>query len=109
MRAAPLLNVPVATMARSRRLGAIVSNVAIITYTGRRSGRTFSTPVAYRRSGDEIEIAANMPDAKSWWRNFLGEGAPLTVRLKGTDHPGHAAAHRDGNGRVTVRVHLGAS
>jgi hypothetical protein len=61
MRAAPLLNAPVARIARSRHLGAIVSNVAIITYTGRRSGRAFSTPVAYRRNGDAIEIAANMP------------------------------------------------
>ena len=47
----------------------------MITYTGRRSGRTFTIPVAYRRRGDEIEIAANMPDAKTWWRNFLGDGA----------------------------------
>jgi hypothetical protein len=30
------------------------------------------TPVGYRRSGDEIEIAANMPGAKNWWPNFVG-------------------------------------
>jgi F420H(2)-dependent quinone reductase len=76
MRAAPLFNAPVAAIATSPRLGGIVRrNIAMITYTGRRSGRTFSIPVAYRRSGDEIEIAANMPDAKTWWRNFLGDGA----------------------------------
>jgi hypothetical protein len=60
---------------RWRPLGASVEyigrNVAI-TYRGQRSGRTFRTPVAYRRSGDEIEIAANMPDAKNWWPNFVG-------------------------------------
>jgi hypothetical protein len=68
MRAAPLLNVPVAAMAASRPFGRIVGrNVAIITYTGRRSGRTISTPVAYRRKGDELQIAANMPEAKNWW------------------------------------------
>ena len=40
MRAAPLFNVPVAAMATSRRFGRIIGrNVAIITYTGRRSGR----------------------------------------------------------------------
>ncbi len=53
----------------------------MITYTGRRSGRTFSIPVAYRRSGDDIEVAANLPDAKTWWRNFLGEGGPVTLTL----------------------------
>jgi len=107
MRAAPLLNVPVAAMANSRIFGRIVGrNVAVITYTGRRSGRTISTPVAYRRTGDELEIAANMPEAKSWWRNFLGDGAPLTVQLNGTEHAAHAVAQRDANGRVTVRVRL---
>jgi hypothetical protein len=110
MRAAPLFNAPVSAIARSRRFGGLVSrNVAIITYTGRRSGRTFSTPVAYRRSDDDLEIDANLPDAKTWWRNFLGESAPLTVRLEGREHTGHAVAQRDENGHVTVRVHLRAS
>ncbi|MGW6122761.1 nitroreductase/quinone reductase family protein [Nocardia sp. NPDC055165] len=77
---------------------------AQITYTGRRSGRTFSTPVNYRRSGDEYLIGVAMPDKKSWWRNFLGEGASVTLRIDGIDHPGHAIAHRDDRGRVTVRV-----
>jgi hypothetical protein len=106
MRAAPLLNTPGAAMATSRRFGRMVSrrNIAIITYTGRRSGRSFSIPVAYRRDGDDLEIAANMPDAKSWWRNFLGDGAPLTVRLDGFERPGH-----DEHVHVTVRVRLGAS
>jgi len=110
MRAAPLLNVPVAAMANSRLFGRIVGrSVAVITYTGRRSGRTISTPVAYRRTGDELEIVANMPEAKSWWRNFTGDGAPLTVQLDGVDRAGHAVADRDANGRVTVRVRLAKS
>jgi len=57
-------------------------------------------------AADEIEIAANMPDAKTWWRNFLGDGAPMTLTLDGIEHSGHAVAHRDENGRVTVRVRL---
>ena len=78
-----------------------------VTYTGRRSGRTFSIPVAYRRRGDEnIDIGANLPDAKTWWRNFLGDGAPLSVTLDGVERAGHGVAHRDDKGRVTVRVRL---
>jgi hypothetical protein len=107
MRAAPLFNAPVAAIASSPRLGArLRSHVTLISYTGRRSGRTFSFPVAYRRSGDEIDIAANMPDAKTWWRNFMGDGAPISLRLDGAEQAGHAVAHRDGKGRVTVRVRL---
>jgi hypothetical protein len=110
MRAGPLLNVPVAAMANSRLFGRIVGrNVAIITYTGRRSGRTISTPVAYRRKGDDLEIAANMPEAKNWWRNFTGDGAPLSVQVNGVERAGHAVAVRDTNGRVTVHVRLLAS
>ena len=110
LRAAPLLNAPVAAIANAPGLSGIVGrNVALISYTGRRSGRAYSIPVAYRRSGDELEIAANMPDAKTWWRNFLGEGAALAVRLGRTDYTGHAVAQRGNTGRVTVRVTLATS
>jgi F420H(2)-dependent quinone reductase len=110
MRAAPLLNAPVAVIATSPRFGGMLRrNITMITYTGRRSGKTFTIPVAYRRRGDEIEIAPNMPDAKTWWRNFLGDGAPLTLSLDGREHAGHAVAHRDDNGRVTVTVRLTTS
>jgi F420H(2)-dependent quinone reductase len=107
MRAAPLFNAPVAAMANSPRLGASLRrSITLITYTGRRSGRTFSIPVAYRRRGDEIDIAANMPDVKTWWRNFVGDGAPISLKLDGVERAGHAVAHRDDTGRVTVRVRL---
>jgi hypothetical protein len=110
LRAAPLLNVPVTALAHSRLFGRFVGrNVAVITYTGRRSGRTISTPVSYRRTDDGLQIAANLPDAKTWWRNFVDDGAPLTVRLNGVDRQGHAVAHRDAAGRVTVDVALVSS
>jgi F420H(2)-dependent quinone reductase len=110
MRAGPLFNAPVAAIANSPRLGArLRRRVTLITYTGRRSGRTFSTPVAYRRRGDEIDIVANMPDAKTWWHNFVGEGAPISLTLDGAERAGHAVAHRDDKGRVTVHVRLADS
>jgi hypothetical protein len=106
-RAAPLLNAPVAAIATSPRLGArLRRSVTLITYMGRRSGRTFSIPVAYRRRGDEIDIDANLPDAKTWWRNFVGDGAPISLTLDGAERAGHAVAHRDDKGRVTVHVRL---
>jgi hypothetical protein len=112
MRAAPLLNAPVAAIAASPRFGGALrrSNIALVTYTGRRSGRTFSIPVAYRRRDDDnIDIGANLPDAKTWWRNFLGDGAPLTATIGGVERAGHGVAHRDDKGRVTVQVHLAES
>ena len=80
--------------------------LTVVSYTGRRSGRTFTTPVGYRRTGDVVEIRVMMPDAKTWWRNFTGEGGPLTLELDGAQRTGHATSHRDDQGRVTVRVRL---
>jgi hypothetical protein len=78
-----------------------------IRYVGRRSGNTVETPVGYRRSGDKIVINVASPDAKNWWRNFLGEGGPITLlKLDGADHTGHAVANRDAQGRVKVTIEL---
>lgn len=91
----------------SPRWGRVVSRrVTMVTYTGRRSGRTFSTPVGYRRAGDIVTIGVLFPDAKNWWRNFTGEGGPLSLEFDGADHSGHAVAQRAGKRRVTVTVRL---
>jgi hypothetical protein len=81
-------------------------NIAILRYTGRRSGRTFSIPVAYRRSGDTITVNANLPQTKTWWRNFLGDGGPVIVQFDGTERSGHAVAAQNDKGRVAVTVRL---
>jgi len=78
-----------------------------IRYVGRRSGKTIETPVGYRRSGDGIVINVMSPDNKTWWRNFLGDGGPITLlKLDGQDRTGHAVANRDADGRVSVSVRL---
>lgn len=66
----------------------------------------YRIPVAYRRSGDDVVINANMPEAKTWWRNFVADGTPLTLRLDGTERAGHAVADHDEKGRITVTVRL---
>ncbi len=100
MRAAPLFNAPVAAVATSGRFGGLVNrNITMLSYTGWRSGRRFSTPVGYRRTGDEITINAKLPQTKTWWRNFLGDCGPLTLQLDGTERSGHAVARRDNKGR----------
>ncbi|OBF34839.1 hypothetical protein A5724_15745 [Mycobacterium sp. ACS1612] len=77
-------------------------------YVGRRSGKTIQTPVGYRRSGDSIVINVTAPNGKTWWRNFLGEGGPITLlKLDGRDRSGHAVASRDEKGHVKVTVQLG--
>ena len=80
--------------------------VTPITYRGRKSGRTFTLPVGYRRSGNTVTIPVELADRKKWWRNFLGDGGPMTIRLDGVDRSGHAVASRSGRGRAEVVLEL---
>jgi hypothetical protein len=95
-----LINAPI--------LGNLIGRgLVVVRYVGRRSGKTFEMPVGYRRTGEALVIGVASPDAKNWWRNFLGEGGPITlVDLDGADRTGHAVADRDDNGRVRVTVQL---
>lgn len=100
------VNVIVRPLVASPRWGRLVGRwMTLVTYTGRRSGRTFRLPVAYSRDGDRLRIPVDLPQQKTWWRNFVGAGGPLLVRLGGVDRPGHAVAVQD-EGRVTVTVSL---
>jgi hypothetical protein len=89
-------------------LGRLVGRGLVkIRYVGRRSGKTVELPVGYRRSGNDIIIGVAAPDAKTWWRNFLGDGGPITLLgLDGRDRIAHATANRDAQGRVYVTVKL---
>lgn len=100
------VNAVVRPLVLSPRWGRFVGrSMTVVTYTGRRSGRSFTIPVAYRREGDEVTIRVELPDRKNWWRNFTGEGGPLSLRLDGVERTGHAVASRAGRrALVTVRL-----
>jgi len=85
--------------------GPIRNRLTIVSYEGRRSGRTFRIPVAFTRSADTVEIRVELPDAKAWWRNFTGEGGPLRVEVDGAERSGHGVARREGR-HVVVAVQL---
>ena len=82
-------------------------SIAVVTYTGRKSGREVTFPVNYRRdkASEEIVIGVMAPDAKTWWRNFTGDGAPIRLRIGSDERTGHARAVRSDSG-VSVRVNL---
>jgi hypothetical protein len=106
-RLARVVNAAVRPLVASPRWGGPVGGwMAVVSYTGRRSGRTFSIPVGYTRRGDDLTIPVELPGQKTWWRNFLGDDGPIAVRLRGVDRSGHAVANRDDTGQVTGTVHL---
>jgi deazaflavin-dependent oxidoreductase (nitroreductase family) len=59
----------------------------LITVTGRRTGRHYTTPVSYLRDGDELTVFSRR--GRSWWRNVEG-GAPVELRLRGERRQGLA-------------------
>jgi FAD/FMN-containing dehydrogenase len=99
-------NPVVRVLLRSPLHVALSGQLALITLTGRRSGRAFTLPVGYRRDGRVVKIAVGSPQRKRWWRNLLDEGAPVRMRIRGTDYTGHAVALGDEQHGVTVEVTL---
>jgi hypothetical protein len=102
----PLVNRAAFALLDAPVLGRLIGRgIVKIRYVGRRSGKTVVLPVGYRRSGNDIIIGVTAPDAKTWWRNFLGQGAPVELLgLDGRDRLAHAVANRDAHGKVTVTV-----
>ena len=106
-RIAAVANSVVRPFVLSPRWGRFVEGrMTVITYTGRRSGRVFSLPVAYKRQGDDVTIKVEFPDQKTWWRNFLDHDGPVSLHLQGVEHRGTATSTRDSRGQVSVDITL---
>ena len=84
---------PLVASSCGRRL--VGGTLTLVTYRGRRSGTVVTLPVGYVHEGDEVRIGVELPDQKSWWRNFTGDGHPLSIRLDGADRPGRPTMPRD--------------
>jgi hypothetical protein len=82
--------------------------LALITVTGRRSGRSFTLPVGYTADEGLLRIPVMFAERKLWWRN-LRDGAPVVLRLRGEDRAGRAVVARTPSGGVRVEVALDGS
>jgi len=56
--------------------------LALLQHVGRRSGRTYTTPIIVRRAGDRFFIALTYGPATDWCRNVLAAGA-CAIQLRG--------------------------
>ena len=90
---------------RSPAHGLVSRRLALLTVTGRRSGRTFTFPVGHDRDGDRVTIGVQYPERKRWWRNLVG-GARVELRLAGVRRTGTAWARGDEHSGVTVEIDL---
>ncbi|MCF8588156.1 hypothetical protein [Gordonia liuliyuniae] len=82
----PLLSAPVVGPALRK-------SMTEIGYTGRKSGKHFTLPVAFRRQDDgTILVGVAAASQKTWWRNFQPGPTPITIKLDGEVRTGTGVA-----------------
>lgn len=74
---------------------------AVVEWTGRRSGRRYSTPVAYLFSGEEVWVTTG----DAWWRN-LRSNPVMHVWLAGKQVVGDATLVTDPSESVQLHATL---
>ena len=79
-------NPRIAEELKSDPLGARAERVMLLTFP---DGRVL--PVNYLWEGDKVFAGSD----GRWWRAFQGEGAPVTVMIKGQTMAGHATVELD--------------
>jgi deazaflavin-dependent oxidoreductase (nitroreductase family) len=84
-----LYNPFVVALLRSPLHGFMSGSTMLLTYTGRKSGKAYTTPVNYLRDGDTQLVVSSREHI--WWKNLRG-GAPVTARVRGQDMRGVGVA-----------------
>lgn len=80
---------------RSPLHGLLSGGIVLITVTGRKSGKAYTTPVNYLRQGDVLRIVSLRN--RTWWRNLRG-GSLVSLRLLGQDVKGWGTVIEDNQG-----------
>jgi deazaflavin-dependent oxidoreductase (nitroreductase family) len=92
---------PLMTVLLKSPLHRMVSGtMMLITFTGRKSGKRYTTPVGYLRDGDVVICLTHA----NWWKNLRG-GAPVTLRIQGRTVEGRAEAIAQDKVRVAEGIH----
>ena len=81
----PYVNSAMKFVLRSPVHAMVSKTVLLITFTGRKSGKTYTTPVDYSQDGGQVTIFTH----SDWWKNLRG-GAPVKLRIRGRELQGLA-------------------
>lgn len=79
----PIVNQAMKFLLCSPVHGMVSKSVLLITFTGRKSGKTYTTPVSYSQDGDLVTIFTHA----SWWKNLRND-QPITLRIQGREIQG---------------------
>lgn len=64
----------------------ISDKILLISFTGRKSGNHYTTPVSYLKEDDTVKIFTH----GKWWKNFDEYGTPVALKLQGKTVEGKA-------------------
>lgn len=93
----PFVNQTMKFVLRSPVHGMVSKTVLLITFTGRKSGKTYTTPVDYSQTGDQVTIFTHA----NWWKNLRGE-APVTLLIRGRELQGFPVPVAEDKGAVAT-------
>jgi len=93
----PYVNSAMKFVLRSPMHGMISKTILLITFTGRMSGKTYTTPVDYSQDDDQVYIFTHA----DWWKNLRG-GAPVSLRIRGQELQGLAEAIAEDKGAIAT-------
>jgi F420H(2)-dependent quinone reductase len=96
-----LANQFVATILRSSWHRLKSDRLLLLTFTGRHSGKEFTTPLCYVQEDETLQVTVMSP----WWRNLLGE-TTVRVLLRGQWRTGTTEVLPKQGGKAVVNIHL---
>ncbi len=70
----------------------ISKNIMLMTYSGRKTGKSYTVPMNYLENGEDVYTISSRD--RVWWRNLRG-GGDVTLRLRGEDVPARAETIED--------------
>jgi deazaflavin-dependent oxidoreductase (nitroreductase family) len=82
-----IINPLVAGLLRSGMHAWVSRDILLLTFTGRKSGKSYTTPLSYIRKGGTVYCFTHSP----WWRNFR-EPSRVELLMQGAWLPGTALA-----------------
>ena len=95
----PFLNKIMSTVLRSPLHGMVSKSIMLITFTGRKSGKTYTTPISYTRDGNLVTAFTHA----KWSRNLVG-GAPVSLRIKNKPLQGEADVVSDDKDAIATAL-----
>ncbi len=95
----PIVNNAMKPILRSPVHGMVSKNILLITFTGRKSGKTFTTPVSYSQYDNQVYVFTH----STWWKN-LQSGSPVTLRIRGREFQGLAVPIAENKQAIAARL-----